>query len=321
MATVLKIAQAPPPPVVPPMGGLGGGIKRTVRARIDLPWDGSRKKGRVALKKTRTNRKYREAVVNGDGSLIPVVYGQVKMGTAIAFAGVKQNSLYMVCVLCEGEIQAIDEVYINDINTDDLIPAYIDVQKFTGTSGQTCLSALTAAFPSYTDNLTGIAYVYIRLSAFEKQISGFPRVTCVVRGRKVYHPSGSTSYSTNPALCLADFLTNSTYGLGINSNTIDWASVQTAVNYCNSTVNDVARRRIGLAIMTNSATQDHVQALQEYAACWLYWDSGKLRFVPDKKDTVKHTFTDDNILASIIHYNVLKRERVWSKVLLPLTKT
>ena len=28
-----------------------------------------------------------------------------------------------------------------------------------------------------------------------------------------------------------------------------------------------------------------------------------------------------NVLASIIHYNVLKRERVWSKVLLPLTKT
>lgn len=53
---------------------------------------------------------------------IPVVYGSVKLGGYIPFLGVSgtnKENYHIVLVLCEGEIDAINNIYIDDIRADD----------------------------------------------------------------------------------------------------------------------------------------------------------------------------------------------------------
>jgi hypothetical protein len=81
--------------------------------------------------------------------------------------------------------------------------------------------------------------------------TGFPAVSAIVRGKKVYDPradstnggSGSQradtpstwAYSDNPALCAADYL-RAELGFGCASSEIDWPSVASAANVCDETV-------------------------------------------------------------------------------------
>lgn len=81
--------------------------------------------------------------------------------------------------------------------------------------------------------------------------TGFPAVSAIVRGKKVYDPrldstnggSGSHradtastwAYSDNPALCAADYLREA-LGFGCASSEIDWASVIAAANVCDELV-------------------------------------------------------------------------------------
>lgn len=81
--------------------------------------------------------------------------------------------------------------------------------------------------------------------------TGFPNVSAIVRGKKVYDPrldstnggSGSHradtastwAYSANPALCAADYLRDA-LGFGCASSEIDWDSVRAAANVCDESV-------------------------------------------------------------------------------------
>lgn len=81
--------------------------------------------------------------------------------------------------------------------------------------------------------------------------TGFPSVSAIVRGKKVYDPrldstnggSGTHradipttwAYSDNPALCAADYLRD-TLGFGCSSAEIDWPSVIAAANTCDELV-------------------------------------------------------------------------------------
>lgn len=81
--------------------------------------------------------------------------------------------------------------------------------------------------------------------------TGFPSVSAIVRGKKVYDPradstnggSGSQradtpstwAYSDNPALCAADYL-RAELGFGCASSEIDWPSVASAANVCDELV-------------------------------------------------------------------------------------
>ena len=62
-------------------------------------------------------------------------------------------------------------------------------------------------------------------------------MTAKVQGRKVYDPrDASTAYSSNSALCLRDYLTNTEFGLGEPTSRINDTSFSTAANVCDENV-------------------------------------------------------------------------------------
>tara|TARA_R110000851_G_scaffold76013_3_gene167358 strand:+ start:2983 stop:5019 length:2037 start_codon:yes stop_codon:yes gene_type:complete len=190
-------------------------------------------------------------LVNKTGMLehIPVVYGQRKVGGTIVYLstnGDRNKYLYMALVLAEGEIESIDEIYINDIiSTDARYNGRFTFQKFTGTDGQSASSILSESGADWTSahKLSGIAYLACRFEwkkiedqddADANPYSGIPNIKCVIKGKKVksaatagsveYASETGQIYSNNPADCLLDYMRNPRYGKGLVNARINFPS-------------------------------------------------------------------------------------------------
>lgn len=201
-------------------------------------------------------------LVNKLGMLehIPVVYGKRKVGGKIVYLdtqGDRNKYLYMAIVLCEGEITAIDEVYLDDILiTDSKFSGRYEIQKFTGADNQGASSLLNEANAWDSNHrLKGLAYIALRLEwrkvdtqedADANPYKGIPKVNAVIRGKKVksaasagavtYENETGLAYSKNPADCLLDYLRNPRYGRGLANNRINFSSFATARTKYNETV-------------------------------------------------------------------------------------
>ena len=183
------------------------------------------------------------------------VYGKCRVSGTIVYlstTGTKNEFLHIVVTLAGHEIQAIDEIYFND----ELVPLVSNVpqgfyngvalvNKHLGESYQLVDDDLKSFTSTLTDGkwtddhrLRGIAYLYVRLTwDAEKFPSGIPNISAVIRGKKVLDPrTGNTAYSANAALCLRDYLTDATLGMGMTSAEVDDTAFGVAATICEEQV-------------------------------------------------------------------------------------
>lgn len=169
---------------------------------------------------------------------LPVIYGERRVGGVRVFvksAGGKKNEyLYIALALCEGEVQSISSIEIDDTPiSDSKYSGLYSFQTFTGTDTQTVSTLLQGAGSEWTTDhrLQGVAYIAIRLKWNTDAFSGMPNITAIVKGRKVYDPRTTlTAWSDNPALCVRDYLTNARYGKGLASSAINDTAFSQAAN-------------------------------------------------------------------------------------------
>ena len=241
---------------------------------------------------------------------IPVVYGSRKVGGTRVFieaSGEENEYLHLVLSLAEGQINAINTVYLNDIaTTDSKFDGFVEVTKYTGSDSQTADSNLVSRVASWTSahRLQGTAYLYIRLK-YDQDVfpGGLPTITADVDGIKVYDPRTSSSvFSNNPALCIRDYLTNARYGRGIPTSMIDDTSFSAAANYCEETVSKggtTAQRYTCDGVVDTSRTSlEIVRELLTSCRGMLVFTGGKYKLVIDKPETAAFTFDEDNIVGS-----------------------
>lgn len=137
----------------------------------------------------------------------------------------------------------------------DLGDAYARVYPFLGVAaGERDTNLETWSGGEWASTAIGcnVARLHVRTDWQETlYATGFPGVSAIVRGKKVYDPrldstNGGTgshrantpstwAYSDNPALCAADYLRDS-LGFGCASTEIDWPSVIAAANVCDELV-------------------------------------------------------------------------------------
>ena len=178
---------------------------------------------------------------------IPVIYGRRRVGGTRVFievSGSNHEYLHLVIVLAEGPVASIDNVYLDDVlSTDGKFSGLLTINKHLGTSGDPVDATLTAAVSKWTSacTLTGCAYLYVQLKYDSNAFSGLPTVTADVRGRTLYDPrDGGTRWSNNAALAVRDYLTNTLYGRGIATASIDDSSFTAAANACDVRVTSPA---------------------------------------------------------------------------------
>ena len=198
------------------------------------------------------------------------VYGTSKKSGGILFMETSDNNkyLHMVIQIASHELNAISEVYFDEheltlasSGTDaNGVTRYnvtapsqfatdskfedgkktVRVKLHTGTDTQLADADLVAESDKWsTDHrLRGIAYIYVRL-AYDPDVfpNGVPNVSALVQGKKVLDfRTSSTSHSSNPALVLYDYLTDTKLGLGVATSSIDTTSFTTIANLSDENV-------------------------------------------------------------------------------------
>jgi len=185
-----------------------------------------------------------------------IVYGETKVSGVIVYistTGTKNEFLHLVIALAGHEVEEIGDVYFNDelaltgagSAASGRFTGYAEIYKKLGADTQTAQTDLITATAGLTNGkwtsahrLRGIAYIYVQLK-WSDQIwaGGIPNVSAMVKGKKVYDPRTTTTvYSANAALCLRDYLTDSTYGLGLTTSEIDDTAFTAAANICDEQV-------------------------------------------------------------------------------------
>jgi len=166
------------------------------------------------------------------------------------------------------------------------------------------LVAATSADSNFRQR--GVAYIYTKMS-YDQDIfaNGLPNVSVEIEGKKVYDPrTGTTAYSDNPALCIRDYLTNATYGLGAADSEIDDALFIVAANICDETVTLAAggtekRYTMNGVVDTANAPNDIIGQMISSCAGLLYYANGQWKIRAGKYITPTETLTLDDLRGAI----------------------
>ncbi len=243
-----------------------------------------------------------------------VVYGKTRLATNIVFAettGSTNQTLFQVGTLAGHQITAVDQLYIND----DLFSG-----TYKGSSSAFAYDVLygsaTQSPSSLLSGTTASAYQYKGIAALVMKFvynqdvytQGIPNVTAVVRGKAVFDPrSQSTGYSNNAALCIRDYLIDTTYGFGAQESEIDDASFIAAANICDEQIRvgtnspAVYESRYTINGAFSSEQQPKVVLKKMLTACGgaLNYTGGKWTLKVAAWRTPTMTITEDEIIGEI----------------------
>jgi hypothetical protein len=159
-----------------------------------------------------------------------VAYGSNNFGGIITFMAVSGSSnqlLHLVITLTGHRVSSIPTMYFDGVavplnGSGDCVSGtfngLVHAEFNLGSRTQAAFAGLVAASVGWTSSYRqrGCAGVYVQLTWNQNVFpNGVPNITFDCNGRdQVYDPrTGTMGYSTNAALCIADYLNNAAFGL------------------------------------------------------------------------------------------------------------
>ena len=263
---------------------------------------------------------------------IPVVYGERLLGGTRVFietSGTDNTYLYVALVLSEGEIDSIQQIKIDDkvvtfassfsdgtavevANSDSNFykgESLIRLEPHYGSDGQSA-STLLSTLSSWGSNhkLSGLAYVAVRFKWNQDVFGSIPKIQALVRGKKVVAYNSSliaqtASYSTNPAWCLLNYLTDARYGKGLAITDIDLQSFYDASQVCVTQVtpysggSDINIFDANAVLDTSKKIIENTRTLLKGCRGYLPYTSGKYKLVIETIGSASITLNEDDIFG------------------------
>lgn len=138
------------------------------------------------------------------------------------------------------------------------------------------------------------------------ELNGNPSVSAVVMGKKVYDTrTKKTAYSTNPAMCLRDFMLSKRYGLGrwISADDLDEDSWNKAADYCDEEISfldasgaiiKAKRFELNMVIDQKNSALDWLQEILANFQGYLTLTNGKFKLHIESQTDISYKFNDDN---------------------------
>lgn len=187
----------------------------------------------------------------------------------------------------------------------------IRLEPHYGTDGQSA-STLLSTLSNWGSNhkLSGLCYLAIRFKWNQDAFTGIPKVQAKIKGKKVktYNASlveQSASYSTNPAWCLLDYLTNARYGKGLSISDIDLQSFYDASVICTTQVtpysgaSDINIFDTNAVIDTSAKVIDNVRELIKGCRGYLPYSAGKYSLIIETTGTATISLNEDDIFGGL----------------------
>ena len=264
---------------------------------------------------------------------IPVIYGERLIGGTRIFletSGTDNEFLYMAIILCEGEINSIEQIRIDDKvvtfdgalsdNTQRSVDSsdgnfykdavsYITVEPHLGSDSQSS-SSLLSQLSSWGSNhkLSGLAYLALKFKWNQDVFSGIPKVQTKLKGKKVVTlasnlSESSATFSTNPAFCLLDYLRNTRYGKGLATTDIDLQSFRDASQVCITQVtpfsggSDINLFDCNAVLDTSKKIIENTRILLRGCRGYLPYTAGKYKLIIETTASASITLTEDDIVG------------------------
>ena len=241
-----------------------------------------------------------------------------KLHMIIALAGHKLNSLQSVQIgsdtlssSASGQFQRVTTAkYVNTDNDNALTGGSLIRFRFVDGSQTSADSHVIGAFPGMLNTDIGIdvAYVYVECIYDQEKFGSFPNFSFIVRGKEVFDPrDSSTAFSSNPALCIRDYLSDTTYGLKATddelNDTTNAGGFSSAANTCDQsvTINNLGttETRYTLNGFSDMSAQPEDLIRNMLTSCGgkLSYIDGKFQLFVAAAQTPSLTITDDNVLS------------------------
>lgn len=326
---------------------------------------------------------------------IPVVYGTRRIGGTRVYMSTSQDEshkwLYCAIVLCEGEVESITNIEIDDKpytdDNGDVIPDSDFVKEFTLVYHEVFTGTDDQAEPNETNpaggiqiikegmwtqgqpndlvsfygmklppevggtydlnyaheideqddaanfRLSGLAAICLRFEWNDDKnpfSGGAPKVTALVKGKKVYDPrkdesrygSGSHrennpatwEYSDNAAVCLRDYLTSERHGKDLTENEIDDLAFITAANDLDSFLgqNDEPLFACNAVVDTDDKLFANIEKFLLNCRGFLPYTNGRYTLRIDQKVESQAdvlTINEENIIGGIKVSGVAKEDK------------
>lgn len=271
---------------------------------------------------------------------IPVIYGTRLVGGTRVFLETSGNDnqyLYGALVLCEGEINGITKIFVEDkeitfsgsfsdggtiTSNDSRFGDTIQVQTFYGTDAQSQSTLLNnlSSWSNKTRTFAGLSYIAFRLTWDADKYIGIPKIQALVEGRKIstYDASSVETtgvFTSNPAFCLLDYLTNTRYGKGIDIADIDIPSFYTASTIADTQVtpysggSSINLFDCNAVIDTSQKLIDNTRTLLKGMRGFLPYAQGKYKLIIETTGSSVLTLNEDNIIGGIKVSSERKNEK------------
>ena len=307
-----------------------GGINRIVSVTANellVPTKEGGKKNASGVVFTVRNIKYENAGIHLSGKKLTLIYGEkskeVQLVNKSDFEGSDDKSFWEWQVSISGLISYINRLgdgwqafpfaatskYPGDLHNIDA-GCYTDFAALTmdTVTGGTSYTFHDGEPPENYDETGGypkMAWLDMYFTVSE-ELNGNPTVSCLVEGLKVMDTrSGKVEYTTNPAMCLRDFLLSKRYGLGkwITSEMLDEDSFKESADYCDEIISyldpvgvTVREKRYELNMIIDQR-MSAIEWLQEILAnfCgYMTFTNGKFKLHIERETPISYRFNDDN---------------------------
>lgn len=245
-----------------------------------------------------------------------IVYGRTRVGGTIVYlesTGSDNKYLHLVIAIAGHEIDAFEKVYFDDtLVWDDGTyqsgwGSHSRLNFHEGEDDQAADSDLVSESSHWTSDhrLRGVAYIYARLEYDQDRYSnGIPNITAVVRGKKVFDPrSSTTAFTSNPALCVRDFLLDDKYGLGVSASELNAASFNSAANLCDESVTTTSgsqdRYTLDGVVDSASTPKDNLEGMLTSCAGSLVYSGGEFFMFASAYKTPTVTLDESVVTGSM----------------------
>ncbi len=270
-----------------------------------------------------------------------IIYGKTRVGGTIVYAestGSTNDFLHMVIAITGHEINNVTKIFFNEEEvptTQDgsdsngiarLFPSsgneYEGKARFKvhkGTDAQSADADLVSDISQWTTNhrLRGVSYVYVRLS-FDSDVypNGVPNISFEVEGKKVFDPrSSATAFSTNPALCIRDYLLNEDYGLNADATEINDTNISSVANTCDETVSITnpsgteKRFTMNGTFKLDKSPKSILENMLSSVAGHLIYSNGQFKIRPAIYETPSVTLDENDLRGGIsLNTRISKKE-------------
>lgn len=256
----------------------------------------------------------RGLLVNTASTIDPicVVYGTRRWGGSRVFTevgGSNNEYLYLVIAHCEGPVSAINTVYLGGVATTDAkFSGLVDIEKHLGADDQVASAWLISELPGKWTSAHvggGVAYTILRLKYDSNIFNGIPVVTADIDGRIVYDVRDSTyKFSSNPPLCIRDYMTNARFGRAVPTSDMDDDSFIATANTADITYTDPAsathaQHTCNGVVNTDTNSLENIRSMLTSCRGTLLYSARGYGLLIDKAETpTTFEFNEDNIVGS-----------------------